>query len=91
MFLVNSDVPIDNSTIKRAIRPFTIDRANWHIIDTIHGAQTSAVIYSLVETAKANNLKIDKYLKYLLTEIPDYMDDTDRSSLHDLFPGQARY
>ena len=57
-------------------RPFTIGRANWHIIDTIHGAQASAVIYSLVETAKANKLKIYEYLKHLLTEIPKHMDNT---------------
>ena len=51
----------------------TIVRANWHIIDTIHGAQTSAVIYSLVETAKANKLKIYEYLKHLLAEIPKHI------------------
>ncbi len=75
MFLVNSDVPIDNSTIKRAIHPFTIDRADWHIINIVHGAQPSIVIYSLVEAAKANNLKIYEYLKLLQTEIPRHMDE----------------
>ena len=69
-FLENGMVPIDNSATERAIRPFTIGRANWHIIDTVHGAEASAVIYSLVETAKANNLKIYEYLKYLLEKIP---------------------
>ncbi len=82
----NGDVPIDNSATERAIRPFTIGRANWHIIDTVHGAQASAVIYSLVETAKANNLKIYEYLKHLLTEIPKHMDDTDWSFLDNLLP-----
>ena len=86
VFLENGDVPIDNSATERAIRPFTIGRANWHIIDTVHGAQASAVIYSLVETAKANNLKIYEYLKHLLAEIPKHMDDTDRSFLDDLLP-----
>ena len=61
-------------------------RANWHIIDTIHGAQASAVIYSLVETAKANKLKIYEYLKYLLTEIPKHMDDTNTDFLANLLP-----
>lgn len=86
VFLNNGDVPIDNSATERAIRPFTIGRANWHIIDTVHGAQASAMIYSLVETAKANNLRIYEYLKHLLTEIPKHMDDTDRDFLDELLP-----
>lgn len=86
VFLTDGDVPIDNSATERAIRPFTIGRANWHIFDTIHGAQASAVIYSLVETAKANNLKIYEYLRHLLTEIPKHMDETSDDFLDDLLP-----
>ena len=85
-FLENGMVPIDNSATERAIRPFTIGRANWHIIDTVHGAEASAVIYSLVETAKANNLKIYEYLKYLLEKIPEHMDDTNLEFTDDLLP-----
>ena len=76
-FLENGMVPIDNSATEHAIRPFTIGRANWHIIDTVHGAEASTMIYSLVETAKANNLKIYEYLKYLLEKIPEHMEDTN--------------
>ena len=43
-FLENGMVPIDNSATERATRPFTIGRADWHIIDTVHGAEASAVI-----------------------------------------------
>ena len=64
VFLEDGNIPIDNSATERAIRPFTIGRANWHIIDTIHGAEASAVVYSLVETAKANNLKIYPTVSY---------------------------
>ena len=64
IFLENGEVPRDDSVTERAIRPFTftIGRANWHIIDTIHGAQVSAVIYSLVETAsqQAEDLRISE-------------------------------
>ena len=86
VFLEDGNIPIDNSATERAIRPFTIGRANWHIIDTVHGAEASAVIYSLVETAKANSLKIYEYLKHLLTEIPKHMDDTSMDFLEDLLP-----
>ena len=86
VFLEDGNIPIDNSATERAIRPFTIGRANWHIIDTVHGAEASAVIYSLVETAKANSLKIYEYLKHLLTEIPKHIDDTSMDFLEDLLP-----
>ena len=56
------------------------------MIDTIAGAESSAIIYSLAETAKANNLKPYEYFEYLLTEIPKHMDDTDRSFLDELVP-----
>jgi hypothetical protein len=86
VFLDTGEVPIDNSATERAIRPFTIGHANWHLIDTIHGAQASAIVYSLVETAKANKLKIYEYLKHLLTEIPKHMDDTSLDFLDNLLP-----
>lgn len=56
------------------------------MIGTINGAKSSAIIYSIAETAKANNLKPYEYFEYLLTEIPKHMDDTDRSFLDDLVP-----
>jgi hypothetical protein len=56
------------------------------MIDSVKGAQASAVIYSIVETAKANNLKPYEYLKLLLTEVPKHMEDTDLVFLDDLLP-----
>ena len=56
------------------------------MIDTINGAKSSAIIYSIEETAKANNLKPYEYFEYLLTEVPKHMDDTDWSFLDDLVP-----
>lgn len=73
MFLNNSNIPIDSSATERAIRLFTIGRANWHIVDTIHGAE-------------ANKLKIYEHLKQLLTEIPKHMDETNMDFREDLLP-----
>lgn len=56
------------------------------MIDTINGAKTSAIIYSIAETAKANNLKPYEYFDYLLTEIPKHMEESDRSFLENLLP-----
>ena len=44
------------------------------------------MIYSIAETAKANNLKPYEYFEYLLEEIPGHMEDTDRSFLERLLP-----
>lgn len=86
VFLTDGDVPIDNNASERAIRGFCIGKKNWQMIDTIHGAKSSAIIYSIVETAKANNLKPFDYVQYLLEEIPKHMDDRDCSFLKDLLP-----
>ena len=86
VFLTDGDVPMDNNASERAIRGFCVGKKNWQMIDTINGAKSSAIIYSIAETAKANNLKPYEYFEYLLTEIPKHMDDTDRSFLNDLVP-----
>ena len=86
VFLTDGDVPMDNNASERAIRGFCVGKKNWQMIDTINGAKSSAIIYSIAETAKANNLKPYEYFEYLLTEIPKHMDDTDRSFLDDLLP-----
>lgn len=77
VFLTDGDVPIDNNASERAIRGFCIGKKNWQMIDTINGARTSAIIYSILETAKANQLKPFDYVQYLLEEIPQHMEDTD--------------
>ena len=86
VFLNDGDVPMDNNASERAIRGFCIGKKNWEVIDTINGAKTSAVIYSIAETAKANNLKPYEYFEHLLTVIPGHMEDTDRSFLEELLP-----
>ena len=86
VFLTDGDVPMDNNASERAIRGFCVGKKNWQMIDTINGAKASAIIYSIAETAKANNLKPYEYFEHLLTEIPKRMDDSDRSFLDDLLP-----
>ena len=86
VFLTDGDVPMDNNASERAIRGFCVGKKNWQMIDTINVAKASAVIYSIAETAKANNLKPYEYFEHLLTEIPKHMDDSDRSFLDDLLP-----
>ena len=86
VFLENGDVPMDNNASERAIRGFCIGKKNWEMIDTVHGASASAIIYSISETAKANGLKPYEYFEYLLTEIPKHQDESSTDFLADLLP-----
>lgn len=86
VFLENGNVPMDNNASERTIRGFCIGKKNWEMIDTVHGASASAIIYSISETAKANGLKPYEYFEYLLTEIPKHQDESSTDFLADLLP-----
>ena len=85
-FLDDGNIPMDNNYAEQAIRPFTLGRKNFVNIETDNGAKASAVMYSIVETAKANQIHTYKYLELLLTEIPKHMGDKDLSFLDNLMP-----
>lgn len=86
VFLTDPQIPIDNNLAEQAIRPFCVGKKNWKLIDTVSGAEASAMLYSIVETAKANNLNIYQYFRHLLTEIPKHMEDKDLSFIEKLLP-----
>lgn len=70
-YLKDPRCQISNNWAENAIRPFAVGRKNWLFSDTVRGAKASAMVYSLVETAKANGLHPRDYLKLLLAELPD--------------------
>lgn len=71
----------------RAVSPGIMYREkNWVMIDTVAGARSSVIVYSIAETAKANGLKPFDYFEYLFTEIPKHLDDADCAFLDDLLP-----
>ncbi len=76
-YIESSHLNIDNNRAERAIKPFVIGRKNWMFSHTANGANASAILYSLVETAKANGLIPFEYLKYLLEELPKEPKDID--------------
>ncbi len=61
---------IDNNGIENAIRPFCLSKKNWLFADSVGGANTSANLYSLIQTAKANGLEPYAYLRHVFTELP---------------------
>lgn len=77
---------MDNNYAEQAIRPFTLGRKIFVIIESDNGAKASAVLYSLAETAKANELNTYKYFELLLSELPKHMDDKDLHFIDDLMP-----
>jgi len=70
-FLLDGRLEIDNNRSERSIKPFVIGRKNWLFANTPAGAKSSAIIYSLVETAKENGLSPYAYLTYLFEQLPD--------------------
>lgn len=86
VFLENGNVPMDNNRAEQAIRPFTLGRKNWVSMYSQNGAGASAILYSIIETTRANNLKTIDYLEYLLTELVNHQDDTSRDFIEDLLP-----
>ncbi|MBD5804461.1 Transposase IS66 family protein [Azoarcus sp. Aa7] len=69
-YLERGDLPIDNNPAENAIRPFVVGRKAWLFSDTQAGARASALIYSLVETAKANGMEPYLWLRHVLRALP---------------------
>lgn len=86
LFLTDGKIPMDNNYAEQTIRPFTIARKNFVLIDSSTGANASAMIFSTAETAKANGLNTYQYFELLLTEIPKHMEDNNLNFLNDLLP-----
>lgn len=84
-FLENGEIELSNNRAERAIKPFVIGRKNWLFSKTPHGAQSSAIIYSIVETAKASHLNPFYYLEYLFETLPN-IDINDPIKVDQLLP-----
>lgn len=69
-YIEDGHASIDNNMVENAIRPFTLGRKNWLFSGTPEGAKASALLYSLIETAKANGLEPYRYLRYLFEKLP---------------------
>jgi len=84
-FLLDGRLEIDNNRAERSIKPFVIDRKNFLFSNTPKGAKSSAIIYSIIETAKENNLKPFNYLTYLFEQLPN-VDTGDAAVIDSLLP-----
>ena len=85
-FLNDGRIPLTNSLAERSIRPFAVHRKNWLFADSVEGANANAVMYSIIESAKINHLNIEKYIKYLLEELPQLENINDETVLERYLP-----
>jgi transposase len=69
-YIKDGRLNIDNNPVENAIRPFAIGRKNWLFSDSQKGAKASAMLYSMIETAKANNIEPYQYLRAVFTKLP---------------------
>lgn len=90
-FLEDGNIPCDNGHVERIIRSYSIGRANWMFADTIAGAKVNAIMYSIVETAKANHVNVLYYLQYLFEQIPLRRERGDKDYLPDMMPWSEAY
>jgi len=87
-FLDNPLIPISNNLCENSIRPFTIGRKNWLFAASPKGAKASAVVYSIIESSKMNDLNPYEYLLYLFREMPRLKTLTPET-LHAFMPWSA--
>ena len=85
-FLDHGEIEISNNQVENAIRPIVVGRKNWLFCDTQAGAGASVIIFTLLETVKANGLNPEDYLNHLLTVLPERYAANSRASIDDLMP-----
>lgn len=84
-FLLDGRIEISNNRAENTIRPYVTGRKNWLFADTTRGAKASAIVYSMIETAKANELNPYMYLVYLLSNLPS-LKELNQESLAPFLP-----
>jgi transposase len=82
-YVQNGDVAIDNNAAERQIKPFAVGRKNWLFMGSPEGAKAAAILYSLIETAKLNDVNPEGYLKAVLEH---KIDETNQSLIESLMP-----
>ena len=84
-YLLDGRIELSNNRAERSIKPFVISRKNFLFANTPSGAQSSAILFSLIETAKENGLDPYRYLVRVLKEAPNRFN-TDRAWATTLLP-----
>ena len=86
MIRIMLEIQILGFRAENKIRPFVISRKNFLFFDTVKGAQSGAICFSIIETAKANNLNPYKYLVHLFAKLPTYIKSGNTENFDDFLP-----
>lgn len=86
LFLNNPDVEMTNNLAERTVKPYVINRKNFLFSDTERGAEASAAVMSIIETAKRNGLDVYGYLLYLMTVLPEWGDVPTEEQIKSVMP-----
>lgn len=85
IYLEYGFLDIDNNFTEQRVKPFTVGRKNWLFMGNERGGEAAAVFFSLIESAKANNLNTYAYFRYIMNELP-LIDLKDKTKLLELLP-----
>ena len=88
-YLEDGRLELSNNRAERSIKPFVMGRKNFLFCNTPGGAQSSAVLYSLIETAKETDLDPYRYLLWVLERAPKLAQTADEAWVEKLVPAQA--
>lgn len=88
-FLNHGEIEISNNQVENAIRPVVVSRKNWLFCDTQDGANASVLVFTVLETAKANSLNPEAYLNHLLDVLPERFAKDSQRVVDDLLPWSA--
>ena len=84
--MCSGEIEISNNQVENAIRPFVVGRKGWLFSVAPEDTEASAVIYSLMETAKANGLRLEDYILHLLSALPEHFEADPDADIDDLLP-----
>ena len=85
-YLADGRIEMTNNRAERAVKPFVIARKNFLFSDTSRGAEASALCFSMIESAKLNNLNVYGYLIYLFSELPKLGENPIKEQLTKFLP-----
>lgn len=85
-FLLNGEIALSNNLSEQAVKPVAITRKNSLFSDSVDGSKASAIIFSIVNTATANNIDAYKYLEYIFKNLPNSKFPLEPSVLEEYLP-----
>lgn len=86
LFLSHAEVEMTKNLAERTVKPYVINRKNFLFSDTEKGADASAAVMSIIETAKRNSLDVYGYLLHLLTVLPEWGDAPTEEQIKSIMP-----